>query len=115
VIIKLNIIFSCYNNPPTTLGQALQVISPLQNLRYTVFLHNFYVEKPVDKFGDNWEKSPIIVDKWRISSVMSRWPSSLCMRYRTIYPHIHREHCLLADWFQRKDSLHYGDTQYSRN
>jgi len=29
------------------------------------------VENPVDKFGDNLEKSPITVDKWRKSSIMS--------------------------------------------
>ena len=25
----------------------------------------------MDKVGDNWDKSPIVVDKWRISSIMS--------------------------------------------
>lgn len=53
------------------MGQALQVISPIQNPLDTHFLHNFYVEKSVDKFGDNLDKSPILVDKWRKSSIMS--------------------------------------------
>ena len=51
--------------------KSCKVISPLQNFWQTYFLHNFYVEKHVDKFGDNRDKSPLAVEKWRISSIMS--------------------------------------------
>jgi hypothetical protein len=34
---------------------------------FTIFL----VDKPVDKFGDNWDNSPIPVDKWGKNDVMS--------------------------------------------
>lgn len=43
--------------------QLLGLYPPLQNTRLTYFLRNFYVEKRVDKFGDNWDKSPVLVDK----------------------------------------------------
>jgi len=57
----------------------------------------FLVDNPVDKFGDNWDNSPILVDKWGKNDVMSCCILDLRMRIIETYPHIHREYSPLAN------------------
>jgi hypothetical protein len=45
------------------LGQVLKAVSAPKNPSNTLSLQSFYVEKRVDKFGDNRDKYPIEVEK----------------------------------------------------
>jgi hypothetical protein len=39
------------------------------------------VDKPVDKFGDNLDNSPVAVDKWRINDVMSCYSQDIMHKH----------------------------------
>ena len=77
--------------------KSLILISQAAFIAKTHVFTIFLVDNPVDKFGDNWDNSPILVDKWGKNDVMSCCILDLRMRIIETYPHIHREYSPLAN------------------